>query len=152
MTPRAVRARQRAAIKRAGQATARSASWPATIIRSRCCAPIDNAHRLLNSPERDAFDLSKEPKESFDRYNTGRFGLGCLLARRLTEAGARFIEVTTEYVPFLHWDTHENGHTTVKRDEEGDRPADRPADPRPGSSAACSTARWSSWPASSAAT
>jgi hypothetical protein len=75
---------------------------------------IDNAHRLLSSKNRDAFDLTKEPKESFDKYNTGRFGLGCLLARRLTEAGARYIEVTTEYVPFLSWDTHENGHTTAK--------------------------------------
>ncbi len=75
---------------------------------------IDNAHRLLNSKERDAFDLTKEPKESFEKYDTGRFGLGCLLARRLAEAGARYIEVTTEYVPFLSWDTHENGHTTVK--------------------------------------
>lgn len=71
---------------------------------------LDNAHRLLNSPASKAFDLSLEPKASFDRYNTGRFGLGCLLARRLTEAGARFIEVTTEYVPFRYWDTHENGH------------------------------------------
>ncbi len=84
---------------------------------------IDNAHRLLGSKERAAFDLSKEPKESVEKYNTGRFGLGCLLARRLAEAGARFIEVTTEYVPFLHWDTHENGHTTVKRlKQEIDRP------------------------------
>jgi hypothetical protein len=84
---------------------------------------IDNAHRLLGSKERDAFDLSKEPKESYERYNAGRFGLGCLLARRLAEAGARFIEVTTEYVPFLHWDTHENGHTTVERmKQEIDRP------------------------------
>ncbi len=74
---------------------------------------LENAHRLLNSPERDAFDLSLEPKESFDVYNTGRFGQGCLLARRLTEAGARYIEVTTEYVPFVSWDTHENGHTTA---------------------------------------
>jgi hypothetical protein len=73
---------------------------------------MDNAYRLLNSAERDAFDLSKEPKAIFDRYNTGRFGQGCLLARRLTEAGARYIEVTTEYVPFLTWDTHENGHAT----------------------------------------
>jgi len=71
---------------------------------------IDNAHRLLNSPASKAFDLSLEPKPSYDRYNTGRFGLGCLLARRLTEAGARFIEVTTEYIPFRFWDTHENGH------------------------------------------
>jgi hypothetical protein len=84
---------------------------------------IENAHRLLNSPERDAFDLAKEPKENFDRYNTGRFGLGCLLARRLTEAGARYIEVTTEYVPFLSWDTHENGHATlVDMKKQIDRP------------------------------
>jgi hypothetical protein len=84
---------------------------------------LDNAHRLLGSKQRDAFDLTKEPKESYDRYNTGRFGLGCLLARRLVESGARFIEVTTEYVPFLHWDTHENGHATVKRlKREIDRP------------------------------
>jgi hypothetical protein len=84
---------------------------------------IDNAHRLLSSKERDAFDITKEPKESYEKYNAGRFGLGCLLARRLTEAGARFIEVTTEYVPFLHWDTHENGHTTAQRMKaEIDRP------------------------------
>ncbi len=44
----------------------------------------------------------------------GRFGLGCLLARRLAEVGARFIEVTTEYIPFLNWDTHENGHTRTR--------------------------------------
>jgi len=84
---------------------------------------VDNAHRLLNARERDAFDVTREPRQTLDRYNTGRFGLGCLLARRLTEAGARFIEVTTEYVPFLHWDTHENGHATVARlKREIDRP------------------------------
>src|SRR4029079_11971915 len=35
---------------------------------------------------------------------------GCLLARRLVEAGARYVEVTSEYIPFVYWDTHENGH------------------------------------------
>ena len=74
---------------------------------------LDNAHRLLSSPAAKAFDLSLEPKATYDKYNTGRFGLGCLLARRLTEAGARFIEVTTEYIPFQYWDTHENGHTRM---------------------------------------
>ena len=84
---------------------------------------MENAHRLLSSPERVAFDLTMEPKESYDQYNTGRFGLGCLLARRLVESGARFIEVTNEYVPFLHWDTHENGHTTVRSmKQQIDRP------------------------------
>ena len=74
---------------------------------------LDNAYRLLSSPASKAFDLSLEPKESYDRYNTGRFGLGCLLARRLTEAGARLIEVTSEYIPFEYWDTHDNGHTRM---------------------------------------
>jgi hypothetical protein len=74
---------------------------------------LDNAHRLLSSPAAKAFDLSLEPKASYDKYNTSKFGLGCLLARRLTEAGARFIEVTTEYIPFEYWDTHENGHTRM---------------------------------------
>lgn len=96
---------------------------------------FDNAHRLLNSPAAKAFDLSLEPVENVKRYlpegvdpartfqaaqsrdgayereTLGRFGLGCLLARRLCEVGARYIEVTTEYIPFLNWDTHENGHT-----------------------------------------
>ena len=75
---------------------------------------MDNAHRLLTSPASKAFDLSQEPKEVYDAYNTGKFGLGCLLARRLCEAGARFIEVTTEYEPFKRWDTHEDGHTRMK--------------------------------------
>jgi hypothetical protein len=95
---------------------------------------MDNAHRLLSSPAAKAFDLALEPKENVAKYTggvtdftklsatnqardgsyeastIGRFGLGCLLARRLVEAGARFIEVTTEYIPFLNWDTHEHGH------------------------------------------
>lgn len=95
----------------------------------------DNAHRLLSSPAAKAFDLSLEPIENVRKYApgyergqqfrarqdrfgakyeqqmVGRFGLGCLLARRLAEAGARYVEVTTEYIPFLNWDTHENGHT-----------------------------------------
>jgi hypothetical protein len=94
---------------------------------------LDNAHRLLSSPAAKAFDLSLEPKESVARYvsgayesgaamsrdgayekqTMGRFGMGCLLARRLAEVGARFIEVTTEYIPFVNWDTHENGHTRL---------------------------------------
>jgi hypothetical protein len=75
---------------------------------------IENAHRLMNSPAAKAFDLSLEPAKSFEKYNTSRFGQGCLLARRLVENGARFVEVTTEYIPFRYWDTHENGHTRAE--------------------------------------
>jgi hypothetical protein len=95
---------------------------------------MDNAHRLLSSPAAKAFDLALEPREnvakytggtadfsrvskagqtrdgSYEKSTIGRFGLGCLLARRLAEVGARYIEVTTEYIPFLNWDTHEHGH------------------------------------------
>ncbi len=74
---------------------------------------MDNAYRLLNSKDREAFDITLEPKDVYAKYDTGRFGRGCLLARRLVEAGARFVEVTTEYVPFLYWDTHKSGHETV---------------------------------------
>lgn len=87
---------------------------------------MDNAHRLLGAKERDAFDISLEKKEVQDEYNTSRFGQGCLLARRLVENGARFVEVTTEYVPFLHWDTHADGHQTTERmHREIDRPIAR---------------------------
>ena len=96
---------------------------------------LDNAYRLLSSPAAKAFDLAEEPLENVRRYvpdykpgsrynakqdrdeakyeeeMVGRFGLGCLLARRLAEVGARYIEVTTEYIPFLNWDTHEHGHS-----------------------------------------
>jgi uncharacterized protein DUF1501 len=71
---------------------------------------FEAAGRLLSSPSAKAFDLSLEPRQSFDAYNTGRFGQGCLLARRLIEAGARYVEVTSEYIPFVYWDSHEHGH------------------------------------------
>ncbi len=83
----------------------------------------DDAFRLMESSAAKAFDLSLEPKSFYDIYNTSKFGLGCLLARRLVEQGARFIEVTTEYGPFLQWDTHDNGHTRlVKLKSEIDAP------------------------------
>ena len=76
---------------------------------------MEQSYRLLNSPEAKVFDLSQEPKEKYDTYNTGRFGLGCLLAKRLVQNGGRFISVSTEYEPFLGWDTHANGHTRAKQ-------------------------------------
>lgn len=87
---------------------------------------MENAYRLLNSPEREAFDLSKEPRASYEQYDTGRFGLGCLLARRLVESGTRFVEVTTEYIPFEGWDTHEEGHSRAENMKKAiDRPIAR---------------------------
>ena len=75
---------------------------------------LDAADRLLASPAAKAFDLSLEPQASRDAYGTARFGRGCLLARRLIEGGARYVEVTSEYIPFVYWDTHEHGHERAK--------------------------------------
>ncbi len=74
---------------------------------------MEQAYRLLRSPEAQAFNLREEPGERYAAYDAGRFGLGCLLAKRLVQQGARFVSVTTEYEPFLGWDTHENGHTRL---------------------------------------
>lgn len=79
---------------------------------------MEQSYKLLNSPESQVFDLTQEPKEKYDIYNTGRFGLGCLTAKRLAMNGARFVSVSTEYEPFLGWDTHENGHSRLVKMKE----------------------------------
>jgi hypothetical protein len=70
---------------------------------------FEAAFRMMTSPQaRDAFDLSKEPKEVRERYGMNRFGQCCLLARRLIEAGVRFVTVNTFLTVFneITWDIH----------------------------------------------
>ena len=73
----------------------------------------EKALTMLNSPRvRQAFDISKEPKVVRDAYGRSTYGQSCLLARRLVEAGVKFVTVyfsnniggksTTEG----GWDTH----------------------------------------------
>jgi len=63
----------------------------------------EQAYRLLASPEaKGAFDLNREPARARERYGPGRLGSGCLLARRLVEAGSRFVTVVD-----TGWDTHQ---------------------------------------------
>jgi hypothetical protein len=70
----------------------------------------DAALRMLTAPQvKKAFDLSAEPAAVRDRYGRTTYGQGCLLARRLVEAGARF--VTVYFSPIIGgdasgWDTH----------------------------------------------
>ncbi|MHB1426144.1 MAG: DUF1501 domain-containing protein [Gemmataceae bacterium] len=65
---------------------------------------------LMQSKEAKAFDLSREPASSRQAYGSSRFGDGCLLARRLVEAGVSFVEVTLG-----GWDTHQNNFERVKQ-------------------------------------
>jgi hypothetical protein len=69
---------------------------------------------LTSSRTRDAFDLSREPPPLRDRYGRDLFGSSLLTARRLVEAGAKFIAVTTESKGAGHWDTHENNFGMMK--------------------------------------
>ena len=70
---------------------------------------FEAAYRLMTSPQaREAFDLSKEPEKVRERYGKNRFGQCCLLARRLIEAGVRFVTVNTFLTVFneITWDIH----------------------------------------------
>jgi uncharacterized protein (DUF1501 family) len=67
------------------------------------------AFRLMSSREaREAFDLSKESPATRQRYGMNRFGQCCLLARRLVEAGVRFVTINTFLTVFdeITWDIH----------------------------------------------
>lgn len=67
------------------------------------------AVRLMRSPKLKAFDLNDEPEAVKAAYGDNNFGRGCLMARRLVEAGVKFIEVVQD-----GWDTHNDnfGRTT----------------------------------------
>ncbi len=67
------------------------------------------AFRLMTSDQaRGAFDLTKEKPEVRERYGMNRFGQCCLLARRLIEAGVRFVTINTFLTVFdeITWDIH----------------------------------------------
>lgn len=64
-------------------------------------AVLGKTFDLLTSSQMEAFKVDKEPEPVKERYGTGGFGQGCLLARRLVEAGVPFVEVD-----FGGWDNH----------------------------------------------
>ena len=70
----------------------------------------DNAFAMLDSKSStDAFDLSKEDDKMKDRYGRNAAGMRMLLARRLVEAGSRFVTVT-----YGQWDMHQNIENGIK--------------------------------------
>ncbi|MBS0261601.1 MAG: DUF1501 domain-containing protein [Planctomycetes bacterium] len=69
----------------------------------------DNAFRLLSSQDvRRAFDLSTETDTTRTTYGRTKIGGRCLMARRLVEAGARFVMVDYGYDGLYGnlWDNH----------------------------------------------
>jgi hypothetical protein len=68
------------------------------------------ALNLITAPEtKRAFEIGKEDVRLRDRYGRTRLGQSCLLARRLIEAGVRFVSVLDG-----GWDTHQNNFTALK--------------------------------------
>jgi uncharacterized protein (DUF1501 family) len=64
---------------------------------------------LMKSEQVKAFDLAREPASAREAYGKTRFGDGCLMARRLVEAGVPFVEVTLP-----GWDTHQDNFDRLK--------------------------------------
>jgi hypothetical protein len=64
---------------------------------------------LMTSDQMEAFRVEKEPDEVKERYGTDNFGQGCLLARRMVEAGVPFVEVDLG-----GWDNHNGIHAILK--------------------------------------
>src|SRR5262249_17480369 len=79
----------------------------------------EKAVTMLTSPKvKKAFDLSAEPAPLRDKYGRTTYGQGCLRARRLVEAGARFINV--HFAATIGgggnsggWDTHGNNNKAM---------------------------------------
>jgi uncharacterized protein (DUF1501 family) len=81
-------------------------------------APLVKDHQTLYnqtaqmalSPRTRAFDLAQESERMRDQYGRSAYGQGCLMARRLIEAGVTFVEVQSG-----GWDTHGNELPTLKK-------------------------------------
>ena len=70
----------------------------------------NRAYSLISSEKaRDAFDINKEDATTRDKYGRNTAGARMLLARRLVEAGTRFVSLT-----YGSWDMHSNIENSMK--------------------------------------
>ena len=70
----------------------------------------DRAYSLISSEKaRNAFDINKEESATRDKYGRNTAGARMLLARRLVEAGTRFVSLT-----YGGWDMHDNIENSMK--------------------------------------
>ena len=78
---------------------------------------------LTSSKIRTAFDLSQENPKTVERYGQTLFGNSTLIARRLIEAGVRFVNVTWDLfwgpvnVDYDAWDTHQQNFKILKQNK-----------------------------------
>jgi uncharacterized protein (DUF1501 family) len=70
---------------------------------------LDKTLSLMTSDQMKAFNANQEPESMRRRYGNSGFGRGCLMARRLVEAGVPFVEVDLG-----GWDNHNNIFPTLR--------------------------------------
>ena len=68
--------------------------------------------KMVLSSDLKAFDISDEPTSMKEMYGDSNFGRGCMLARRLVEAGTTFVEISSRGQGG-NWDTHDNLYERV---------------------------------------
>ncbi len=73
---------------------------------------LEKTSTLISSAQMTAFQIDKEDAAVRERYGRMDFGNGCLMARRLVEAGVPFVEVD-----FGGWDHHQNIFKTLQDDK-----------------------------------
>jgi uncharacterized protein (DUF1501 family) len=73
---------------------------------------LEKTVRLMTSQQLEAFQVRTEPPAVQQRYGQHSFGRGCLMARRLVEAGVPFVEVDLG-----GWDNHSNIFPTLQNDK-----------------------------------
>jgi uncharacterized protein (DUF1501 family) len=85
-------------------------------------AAYQKAFGLITSPKtKKAFDLRNEPPKIRERYGMTQFGQGLLMARRLVEAGSRYVQVNWRAHPInnqvddLGFDNHGDNFTRCKK-------------------------------------
>jgi hypothetical protein len=70
----------------------------------------NEAYDMILGESRKIFDLSTESDELRERYGRSKFGQSCLMARRLVEAGVRYVTIN-----YNGWDTHKKHFETMRR-------------------------------------
>lgn len=70
----------------------------------------EHAYSIILGDTAKLFDLKQEKEELRERYGKSTFGQSCLMARRLVEAGVRYISIN-----YKGWDTHKQHFETMAR-------------------------------------
>jgi hypothetical protein len=94
----------------------------ADVDRADARRPFDKFRRMAftlvtSGKMREALDIGREPMPLRERYGMTLFGQSCLAARRLVEAGSKFVSVFWDgFGQFsgCAWDTHSNHYPRLK--------------------------------------